>query len=468
MRIKLLFIAVLVLLCSSLYLRSNGGEVKASNGCHVQNLDTGICYISIQEAINAPETLDGHNILLDLHIFEEHIVINKSIRLYGAMILGLPSPPYPDITTIKGNGTGTIVTIRAPNVILASLKIMNGTNGIVLEEAHNSILWGVTICDNAENGLYLLDSRNCTLKYIHITNNWYNFGVEGLELEDFLHTISSSTVNAKPIRYLINEHEVNLTKYSGYIAAINCTTITVQNQNLSNNRQGILLVYTKNSFIRNTNINKNLYGIYIQNSENNIIYHNNFVNNTYQVYSYNSTNTWDDRVEGNYWSNYTSVDLDHDGIGDTEHVIDTNNTDHYPLMGMFSSFNTSLGYHVNVISNSTIGDFEYFESNSTIKMCVSNMTENQTFGFCRVCIPHALMDVDNISVIIDDGAVQILYFNDTIYDNDTHRWIYFAYPHSIHEIVIIPEFSPFLILPLFMIATLLAVTVYRRKHTKHT
>jgi hypothetical protein len=42
--------------------------------------------------------------------------------------------------------------------------------------------------------------------------------------------------------------------------------------------------------------------------------------------------------------------------------------------------------------------------------------------------------------------------------------------HSTHQVVvdldinIIPEFPSFVILPLFMIATLLAVIVYRRKH----
>jgi hypothetical protein len=33
-----------------------------------------------------------------------------------------------------------------------------------------------------------------------------------------------------------------------------------------------------------------------------------------------------------------------------------------------------------------------------------------------------------------------------------------------HQYHVIPEFSPFLILPLFMIATLLAVTLIKKKH----
>jgi hypothetical protein len=128
---------------------------------------------------------------------------------------------------------------------------------------------------------------------------------------------------------------------------------------------------------------------------------------------------------------------------------------------MFSSSNTSLGYYVNAISNSTIKDFDYFESNGTIKMYVSG---EGRFDFCRVSFPHVLMNVSNISVIIEDGDTPVLYHNYTLYNNGTHRWIYFAYEHSIHKIDMVPEFPLFLILPLFMIATLLAVMVYKRKH----
>jgi parallel beta-helix repeat protein len=464
MRIKLLFVAVLVLLCSSPYLRSNVNKAKAYNDYYVQNLDTGIYYISIQEAINAPETLDGHTILLDLHIYEEHIVINKSVKLYGAINLGLPSPPYPDITTIKGNGTGTIVTIRAPNVTLHSLKIMNGTNGIVLEEAHDSILWWVTICDNTDNGLYFLGSRNCTLKYTHIINNRYNFGVEGLELEDYLHTIISCTINAKPIYYLINEHEVSLTEDSGYIAAINCTTITVQNQNLTNNRQGILLVYTKNSTIRNTNINKNLYGIYIQNSENNIIYHNNFVNNTYQVKLEVTGNSWNDDVEGNFWNNYTGIDVNHDGIGDTPHVLDDNNQDNHPLMGMFSEFSVvhqGETYHVTTICNSTISTFQCDNVAKEISFNVSG--SDGSLGFCRVTIPNIIVQDfwQGSYTVLVDGEEPWAIGNWTY---GTNTYIHLIYLHSEHQVSIVPEFSLFLILPLFMTATLLAVIVYKRNY----
>jgi parallel beta-helix repeat protein len=240
---------------------------------------------------------------------------------------------------------------------------------------------------------------------------------------------------------------------------------TVISENIiTNNTNGILFSWAQNNTIYLNNITNNEYGIYMVGWSvyNNTFYHNNFINNKNQVYiEQPNPNIWDDDYPsgGNYWSNYTGVDLNHDGIGDTEYVVNANNTDHYPLMGHFHSFNTTLGLPVNVISNSTIESFQYFASNSTITMRVSNMTANQTRGFCRMRIPYEVMS-EPFNVTID--GVNPTYWNYTLYDDGTHRWIYFEYDHSELEVIIIPEFSVQIILPLFMIATLLAGLIYRR------
>lgn len=109
---------------------------------------------------------------------------------------------------------------------------------------------------------------------------------------------------------------------------------------------GIYLQDSYNVFSRN-NITNNGCGITLDYSPGNKFYHNNFINNTNQVnimaqYA-GLVHVWDDGYPsaGNYWSNYTGVDLysgpfqnktGSDGIGDTPHVIDANNKDNYPLM----------------------------------------------------------------------------------------------------------------------------------------
>src|SRR5450759_1947936 len=44
------------------------------------------------------------------------------------------------------------------------------------------------------------------------------------------------------------------------------------------------------------------------------------------------SNNWDNGTIGNYWSDYRGTDSNHDGIGDTPYVIDSNNKDNYPFM----------------------------------------------------------------------------------------------------------------------------------------
>jgi hypothetical protein len=152
------------------------------------------------------------------------------------------------------------------------------------------------------------------------------------------------------------------------------------------------------------------------------------------------------------------IDVDPDGIGDSPHVIDANNTDNYPLMGMFSDFNATSEYHVQTIYNSTISDFQY---NGTA-ICFNVSGENDIAGFCRICIPKALIN-ETYRVFVN--GTEILPAPLPLpCSNSTHNYIYFNYTHSTEEIVIVPEFPSFLILPLFMIATLLAVIVYKRKH----
>ena len=116
----------------------------------------------------------------------------------------------------------------------------------------------------------------------------------------------------------------------------------VSNNILTSNYFGIWLKDSSNNVLSNNNVTDNNYGIGLEDSSNNTIYHNKFVN-TLQISNTQSINIWDNGYPsgGNYWSDYTGVDLKSglnqdqlgsDGIGDTPYTIDANNTDRYPLM----------------------------------------------------------------------------------------------------------------------------------------
>jgi hypothetical protein len=82
-------------------------------------------------------------------------------------------------------------------------------------------------------------------------------------------------------------------------------------------------------------------------------------------------------------------------------------------------------------------------------------------------VPHDLIDPDvaAITVVINAGTIFPLHFNDSLWDNSTHRWVYVAYPHSLVDITIVSESPGLMILPMFLIAALLvAATAYRSRH----
>ena len=120
------------------------------------------------------------------------------------------------------------------------------------------------------------------------------------------------------------------------------------------NSGGIFLFNSSQNTISENNVtNNDNYGIGFSTSSYNLI-RGNYFSNSIQVYDANddpysevtpSINTWFVTASGggigNYWSDYTGVDVKSglnqdkdgsDGIGDTPYIIDANNEDDYPLM----------------------------------------------------------------------------------------------------------------------------------------
>jgi hypothetical protein len=176
-------------------------------------------------------------------------------------------------------------------------------------------------------------------------------------------------------------------------------------------------------------------------SSSNKVFHNNLIGNAEQasVLSGSYENAWDDGIEGNYWSDYAGQDSDKNGLGDEHYAIDSQNQDTHPLLGCFHAFAVSYNgssHQVNVITNSTVLEFAFWEEPNTIRLTVNG--SDQTFGFCRIRVPHALVEPE-LTVVIDDGLTHVLNANYTLREDGSSRWIYFAYSHSAHEILIIPE-----------------------------
>jgi parallel beta-helix repeat protein len=97
---------------------------------------------------------------------------------------------------------------------------------------------------------------------------------------------------------------------------------------------GIRLQSSDNNILTANTASDNNRGISLRwSSNNNTIHHNNLAGNTNYNAHDEHTNQWDSGSAGNYYSDYTGIDNNTDGIGDTPHPIPGgSSTDRFPLM----------------------------------------------------------------------------------------------------------------------------------------
>jgi len=395
----------------------------------------------IQDAIN--NATEGSWVLVKSGIYYENIVVNKSVSLIGESRSN---------TIIDANMCSHVVTILANNVLISGFTLRNG---------------GMSFPSYYGINVYNVDNS-------YIINNTIIGNFVGIKLGDKLRGAFG---------HMIRDNNITKNRYGIFLDHSN-SNIIYGNIVSENKWNGIELAWCERNVICANTISANkAYGLEIYVStpaRYNVIYNNNFINNTFRTSVSGYVNVWDGGYPsgGNYWSDYDGMDSNFDGIGDTLYFIDENNQDNYPLMGMFSSFNTSYGYAVSFISNSSISDvsfslspIEVYPPEAILAFNVSGVTDTE--GFVRICIPKIL--INSSYVVRFNGEIM----TDTTYpqvkelpcSNETHVYFYINYTHSEHTIDIsgitaIPEFPSFLILPLFMIATLLAVIIYRKKRIR--
>jgi parallel beta-helix repeat protein len=387
------------------------------------------------------------------------------------------------------------------NLISDNIISENNEMGIILDAGSNT-LSGNNVTYNNNYGIYI--SSGNTLRNNWMSNNRVNFDVRGTSFENDVDT--SNLVNGKPIIYWVNQQDKTVPHNAGYVALVKCEDITVQNLNLTNNGDGIFLAFTNHStIIGNTlannnnginfwgssnnrvvgnNIRENSEGIFFSGamfldvfhypSLSNSIYHNNFVDNENNVAdvagswwlqeSTPAVNIWDERLEGNYWSNYNGTDNDGDGIGETPYIINDHNQDNCPLIFPVNIFNAGLWewtpYSVFIISNSTVSDFRFNPETASIQFDVDG--EDGTTGFCRVTIPKDLLYAKDGWAVLVDGAI----VTPTVNEDEVSTYVDFSYNHSTKIIEIIgtdaiPEFPSWKFLLIGFIAVTVLSIAYR-------
>jgi parallel beta-helix repeat protein len=146
--------------------------VKASDGHLVHNTSTGLNYTTIQEAIDANETLDGQTIFVDSGTYYEHVTLNKSISLVGE---------DSGTTILDGSMSGTVIAVWADFVTIRGFKVQNSGSFVGLPSGIEVAGWNCTIVDNIivsnKGGISLGFFGNLTVVNNTISSNLYGMSI---------------------------------------------------------------------------------------------------------------------------------------------------------------------------------------------------------------------------------------------------------------------------------------------------
>jgi parallel beta-helix repeat protein len=363
----------------------------------------------------------------------------------------------------------------------------NIDNGILIERDNITVDGtGFSLDGETSYGIYMNSTRNVSIKNMRIVH-FENGVFLGYSSNVSLSSLSISTSYSSIVLICSSWNSVsNSDIVANHITGIWCTrdpgkyepVFSDYNRIVGNNITGghdidggAVFIQGSYNIISGNNIKNSYIGIAVEfPSRYNTIFHNNFIDNTMQAaLTSDLTTTWDVGLEGNYWSDYTAADGNQDGIGDTPYIIYENNTDHYPLMGTFQSFR--VFEEVDVISNITISILDwrwwggssnqYIQNGQPFLALVPAREPNMSAAFCRMTLPNFILNTSEYMVLIDFTPINI---KKLAMSNDTYTTLYFTFNSSgLNGMIIVPEFPSFLILTLFMVATILAIVIYRRR-----
>lgn len=300
-------------------------------------------------------TLDEWN----THIIDTSNTINGKPVIYWKNLTGGTVPP----------GAGEVILANCTDVVVSNQNLSHGLLGLDVGFSSR-----ITIVNNTANynrhGLYSWFSDNSTIIGNNFLSNW---GVSVHLVVSSNNSISNNNVSDShsgiTLFFSTNDsvtgNFVSSNAGRGVFLAYTTGSVVATNSLLANGganirldesnhnvieyntanggSQGALLSKSGNNTVANNTFKDNFFGISAGRSYDNMIHHNSVVDSVFQASDF-GINSWDNGYPsgGNFWSDYTGVDLKSgpnqdqpgsDGIGDTPYSIPQgSNEDRYPLM----------------------------------------------------------------------------------------------------------------------------------------
>ncbi len=314
--------------CVSLVISTFASAAQVSDhSTHVTNIETHSTiivpddYSTITDALS--HATNGDTIFVKAGTYKENIVIDKMVFLKGEAW---------EHVILDGDQKDHVISIQTSGVSISGFTISNSASncaGIDIKNNHYNIIT-MNIIQSNFYGISLYSSNGNNINDNIIKNNVYGIKTD------------ASHANIIADNELSNNELNGL--YFDFTSTFNQATWNIVDENgLAKNAVfydsslagGIVLdsACRSNSIISNE-VASNQIGVNSDNyNENNILYLNSFMENVQSNAMDTANNTWNGGTMGNYWSDYTGIDANGDGIGDIPYLIPGgDNSDAFPLV----------------------------------------------------------------------------------------------------------------------------------------
>jgi nitrous oxidase accessory protein NosD len=326
-------------------------------------------YTHIQDALN--NATDGDTVFVYSNVYDENLIINKSVQLLGENRQTTSVESVQDLDTILVNGSdinisnfrilanithfwpSCISIQQSSNVYVYNCECSVTTPysycGVWTFESNNiSILH--SFFHDMDEGIMFIQSFNCRAQNCEcynlrqqsiITNKGSGIYITNCTIHNGSSVFSQGICIFSNETHIENCQIINMSDNGIQLLGDhllpyhNRRSASIENSTIRDCRNNICAIWVEDYdsvLITNCEItNSAAAAILVEDSEDDLIYRNNFIDNGKKPIDYQALVDWDNGVLGNYWSDSNIKDNNGDLIGDSNYTFDYG-VDHFPAM----------------------------------------------------------------------------------------------------------------------------------------